>query len=129
MLTKYMTTEVLGTVVCGFPSPGEELREKPLDFNSLLLRHPSSTYCLRAAGDSMEPLIRRGDILVTDRSLRPRDGDVVVVEVDGLFTAKRLVLKDGVHLVPDNASYPPVEATQEIVSFGVVTAVVRELRR
>ncbi|NLY06859.1 MAG: DNA polymerase V [Spirochaetales bacterium] len=125
-----MITEILGSVTCGFPSPGLEHREEPLDFNQLLFRHPSSTYCLRASGDSMEPLIYPGDILITDRSLRPRDGDVIIAEVDGMFTAKRIMIKDSsISLVPENPSYMPVPIVGELISFGVVTGIVRQFRR
>ncbi|MDD2231934.1 MAG: S24 family peptidase [Sphaerochaetaceae bacterium] len=124
-----MDTQIIGSIVCGFPSPGIENREDPLDFNDLLVRHPSSTYCLRASGDSMEPLIMPGDVLVTDRSLRPRDGDIIVAEVDGLFTAKRVCIHgECPSLVAENPSYSRIPVTGELVSFGVVTAIVRQLR-
>lgn len=125
-----MKSEVLGYVLCGFPSPGVENKDEELDFNEFLLKHPSCTYCLRARGTSMEPLIQEGDVLVTDRSLRPKNGDVIIAEVDGCFTAKRLVFRqDVVRLVAENPDYEDIKVFGELISFGVVTAIVRQLRR
>lgn len=121
--------QIAGSIICGFPSPGWERRDEPLDFNELLVRHPSSTYCLRAAGESMQPLIYAGDILIADRSLLPRDGDIIIAEIDGMFTAKRLCTRHGVRLLAENPLFSPISITSELISFGVVTAIVRQCRR
>ena len=53
-----------------------------------------------------------GDIAVIDRSLDPRDGDIVVAFIDGEFTIKRLDLThrpDGyIELHPANPSYKTI---------------------
>lgn len=56
-------------VQCGFPSPAADYVEKRIDLNELLVSHPSSTYFVKAAGDSMiEAGISDGDLLVVDSS-------------------------------------------------------------
>lgn len=40
-------------VQCGFPSPAQDYVEKRIDLNELLVQHPSATYFVKAAGDSM----------------------------------------------------------------------------
>lgn len=120
---------ISGSVVCGFPSPGEENREDQLDFNSYLVRHACSTFCLRAYGSSMAPFICENDILVVDRSLSARSGDVVVAQCNGDFTVKYLrKTESGFLLVPENPSFDPIPVEASTRLFGVVTSVVRKLR-
>ncbi|HHT81081.1 MAG: translesion error-prone DNA polymerase V autoproteolytic subunit [Sphaerochaeta sp.] len=122
----------LETVSCGFPSPAQDSREDSLDFNALLFKHKANTYCLRCSGDSMKMKgIFSGDILVVDRSLRAKHGDVIVAEVGGSFTVKTLLIKGGkVILHAENPDFSDIHMAQEeeLVLFGVVTAVVRSLR-
>ncbi len=40
-------------VQCGFPSPAQDYVEQRIDLNELLINHPSATYFVKAAGDSM----------------------------------------------------------------------------
>lgn len=80
-----------GSVAAGFPSPAEQYLEPPLDLNEFLVKHPAATYFVRVQGDSMTGRgIFDGDLLVVDRSRDPRDGDIVIVAVDGEFTVKTL---------------------------------------
>ena len=63
----------------GFPSPAEDYNHDTLDFNRDLIRNPEATFYGKVEGDSMiEAGINDGDIAVIDRSLEPRDGDIVV---------------------------------------------------
>ncbi len=56
----------------------------------------SGTYALEISGDSMEPLYRKGDVLVLSRDASVRKGDRVVVRtVKGEVMAKELVKKTG----------------------------------
>jgi len=122
----------LETVSCGFPSPAQDSREESLDFNALLFKHKANTYCLRCKGDSMKQKgIFSGDILVVDRSLRAKSGDVIVAEVSGAFTVKTLLIEGGkVVLHAENPDYADIHMAEEeeLILFGVVTAVVRCLR-
>ena len=71
-------------VRAGFPSPADDFVEDEIDLQRLLISNRPATFLVRVAGDSM--LLARlhdGDLAVVDRSLTPRNGDVVVVDVDG----------------------------------------------
>ncbi|MDT4762036.1 translesion error-prone DNA polymerase V autoproteolytic subunit [Sphaerochaeta sp. PS] len=122
----------LETVRCGFPSPAADSREESLDFNTLLFKHKANTYCLRCSGDSMKLKgIFSGDILVVDRSIRAKSGDVIVAETGGAFTVKTLLLKEGKAILhPENPDFADIVIAEEeeLVLFGVVTAVVRVIR-
>lgn len=122
-------SEICGCVICGFPSPGEENREGTLDFNEYIIKHPSTTFCLRAYGQSMYPEVKEGDIVVVDRSLAVKDGDLIVAEYAGDFTLKYYKkTKTGVFLVPENPKFKAIEINNETRLFGVVTAIVRKTR-
>ncbi|MEG0870493.1 MAG: translesion error-prone DNA polymerase V autoproteolytic subunit [Hafnia sp.] len=115
-------------VPCGFPSPAQDYVEKRIDLNELLVKHPSATYFVKSAGDSMTGAgIGNGDLLVVDSARKPAHGDIVIAAVDGEFTVKRLQLHPTVMLMPENSVYPPImigsEDTLDI--FGVVTFIVK----
>ena len=77
----------------GFPSPAEDYNHDTLDFNRDLIRNPEATFYGKVEGDSMiEAGINDGDIAVIDRSLEPRDGDIVVSYINEEFTIKYLDL-------------------------------------
>jgi len=70
-----------------------------------------------------------GDILIVDRSITPKDKQIVVAMLDGEFTVKRLRRKKGqVFLVAENNAFAPMEITddQELVIWGVVTFVIHQ---
>jgi DNA polymerase V len=118
-------------VRAGFPSPADDHAEPGLDLNQLV-DNPASTFCAWAEGDSMRDLgILDGDLMVIDRSLTPRHDDVVVADMNGAFTVKRLVRKaQGDFLMPANPDYPPIpiRPTDEIRIWGVVVRVIHDLR-
>lgn len=127
---------VLNPINCGFPVPVEDPREEPLNFNELLIKRKSSTYCIRAGGDSMSGAgILKGDILVVDRSVIPKHEAIVVASLEGSFTVKRLLCPQGLHappviLHPEHSDYCDIQVHErtDFFLFGVVTAVVRTLR-
>lgn len=127
---------ITGSVAAGFPSPAEQYLEPPLDLNDLLVKRPAATYFVRVQGDSMEGRgISDGDLLVVDRSLDPRDGDIVIAAVDEEFTVKTLrngmrelggVKRRAVWLEAANPKYPDIilKGMSELMYFGKVTAVI-----
>lgn len=112
-------------VSAGFPSPAADYADKRLDINEYLVRNPVSTFFFSVEGDSMQGAeIFDGDILVVDKSIRPRHGQIVVAFVDGERLVKRLYQRGGrVALLAENPSYPPLEIRDgmELLIWGVVT--------
>ena len=78
--------------------------------------------------------IDEGDIVVIDRSLEPRQGDIVVAFINGEFSMKYLDLsrKDSGHITlrPANPDYPPLDITpdDDFTIWGVVAKVIKNLR-
>lgn len=124
---------VEGRIPAGFPSPADDFEVERLDLASILSPHPLTTFLWRVSGTSMvEAGIGDGDILVVDRSLRAEHGDVVVAQVDNDFTVKQLHKRGGrIKLVPANPTFPEIVPRdgQTFLLVGVVTSVVRQLRR
>lgn len=120
------------SVSAGFPSPAQDFVECSLDLNELCIQHPSATFFVRAQGDSMvDAGIHSGDVLVVDRSLTAKHGDIVIASIHGELTVKELCLKPESILRPHNKAYPviPISEHSEFEIFGVVTGVVRRLDR
>jgi DNA polymerase V len=116
----------------GFPSPATDYMTQAIDLNKELVRHPAATFYGRVVGDSMiDAGVEEGDILVIDKSLEARDGDMAVCFVDGEFTLKHLKFHDGgLTLVPANESYPSIEVGDgsDFIMWGVVTYVIKRVR-
>ncbi|MBJ7556538.1 translesion error-prone DNA polymerase V autoproteolytic subunit [Marinomonas spartinae] len=120
------------SVSAGFPSPAQDFIEKTLDLNELCIPRPMATFFVRAQGDSMiEAGIHSGDVLVVDRSLTARHGDIVIACLYGEMTVKTLELNPNVLLRPKNKAYKAIHITEEseLEIFGVVTGVVRKYER
>ncbi len=118
------------TVMTGFPSPAESYQLDRLNLNDFLIKHPSATYLAYAAGNSMEAIgIYSSDLLVVDRSLEPRHGDIVVAAVDGEFTAKYLDLKlNQLVAFSINNEYPPIPIDETVTIEGVISNSIRRFR-
>lgn len=116
----------------GFPSPAADYMTQAIDLNRELVKHPAATFYGRVVGDSMiDAGVEDGDILVIDKALDARDGDMAVCFVDGEFTLKHLRMKDGkLSLVPANDRYPVIEIGEgsDFKMWGVVTYVIKKIR-
>lgn len=100
----------------GFSAAVNRCARGPLDLNSLLVRNPPSTFFARMSGDSMEGAgICDGDLLVIDRSLSPKDGDIVVAFVDGEFVARRFRRAAGGAVSASVAFSRPTDDTSEMI--------------
>ena len=78
-------------VQAGFPSPAEDHMVQRVDLMAQLIRHPQATYLLKIRGDSMRGVgIFDGDVMMVmvDKAITPRSGQVVVAVIDGEFVCK-----------------------------------------
>lgn len=118
------------TVRAGFPSPADDYIECSLDLNAHLIKHPASTFIVKALGDSMENAgIQSGDMLIVDRSLEATHGKIVIAAINGELTVKRLSRQHGqIKLIAANPAYDPIDITEEhdVVIWGVVTHVIHQ---
>lgn len=114
----------------GFPAPADDLIERALDINDLVVKNPASTFFVRVAGDSMEGAgIFTNDVLVVDRSVTPKDGSIVVAAVYGELVVKRLRKQENTHVLhSENETYKPITVSDNDDCFiwGVVVGSVRQ---
>ncbi|MCH5225502.1 MAG: translesion error-prone DNA polymerase V autoproteolytic subunit [Muribaculaceae bacterium] len=122
-------------IFAGFPSPAQDYMDRSLDFNREIIRHPAATFYAKVVGQSMEGAgIDTGDIVVVDRALEPRDGDIVVACLNGDFTLKYIDLSHKergiICLRPDNEEFEPIVMHEgdELVVWGVVSSVIKRFR-
>ncbi|AKQ47718.1 hypothetical protein TH63_13595 [Rufibacter radiotolerans] len=103
-------------ISAGFPSPADDYLEDRIELGEYLVQNPTSTFMMKVKGNSMRDAnIHEGDLLVIDKSLKPRDGLPVVCFLDGEFTVKTFrKIKDKVFLEPANPAYPRIEITEEM---------------
>ena len=117
-------------VQAGFPSPAEDFTDTKLDLNQFLIKHPSSTFFVRVAGDSMiEAGIFENDLVIVDRSLTPTSGQIILAVVEGEFTIKKFVKqKNDIWLYPANSNYQPLKILEGTVFqvWGVVTYTIKK---
>ena len=122
--------KLLGNVQAGFPSPAEEELVDILSLDEFLVRRPEATFMLTVSGDSMiDAGIHPGDIVLVEKGCTPRNGDIIIAQVDGEWTMKYYV-KDGkgIRLEPANRKYKTVEPRQSLSIGGVVKTVIRKYR-
>lgn len=105
---------VQSPVSAGFPSPAQDEIAGRIDLNRDLVKHPLATFYVRVEGDSMEPRIHSGELLVVDRMVQTKDGDIVVARLGCEFTVKRLHMGEGgeIWLVSENPTYEPIRVTE-----------------
>ena len=96
------------SVSAGFPSPADDYTEENIDLNEHLISNPFSTFFLRVKGDSMiNAGIKDKDLIIVDKSLTARPGNIIIAMIDGEFTIKRLSIKnDELYLKAENHNYP-----------------------
>jgi len=119
-----------GFIRAGFPSPAEEELRDVMSLDEYLISNPRATYLLKVEGDSMiNAGICQGDIVLVQKNLEPRTGDIVVAQVDNEWTLKYFEKKGKKSLLlAANEKYPAIVPKQELVIAGVVVANVRKYR-
>lgn len=122
---------VSGRVHAGFPSPAEEELRDVISFDDYLAPHPETSFLLSVTGDSMSGAgIMEQDLVIVERGRQPRDGDIILAEVDGNWTMKYFRKKGRtVTLEAANPGYPPIVPQTELRVAGVVTALIRKYHR
>ena len=123
---------VLGTVAAGIPiSAVEDI----LDYEEIPLawQNQGEFFALKIKGDSMEPRMERGDVVIVKQQSDASSGDTVIVLVNGDdATCKKLQKTDnGIMLVSTNPKYPPMFYSDEDIRTKpvVILGKVVELRQ
>jgi DNA polymerase V len=119
---------IINAGLTGFESPAAEYAELALSLDELLIGDKkSSSFLGLASGHSMQGVgIFSGDVLIADRSLTPKNMDVVIAVLNGELTAKIWNSKRR-ELVSANPQHLPVKINEED-SFLIEAVVTRSIR-
>ena len=117
-------------ISAGFPSPAEDFTELSISLDKHLIQNPAATFMVYANGNSMlHAGIHHGDILIIDRSLNARDGDIIIAVLYGEFTVKELSIINGTFfLIPKNSRYSPIEISDDM-GFEIWGVVIYSIRK
>ena len=111
-------------ISAGFPSPADDYTEENIDLNDHLISNPFSTFFLRVKGDSMiNAGIQDKDLIIVDKSLTAKPGNIIIAMIDGEFTIKRLSIRNNeLYLKAENNTYPDFKFKNhiDIQIWGVV---------
>ena len=128
--TQINTPVFLDKISAGFPSPATDYMENKLDLNEYLIKHPAATFIVKTSGSSMiNADIYSGDLLIVDRSITPKNNNIVIASIFGDLTVKKIKKKDKLFfLVSANDDYPSIEVKEEMECFiwGVVTYIIHD---
>ena len=102
---------LIGKVTAGVPILAVEQIEDYIPY-PISAAQSESVFALRVSGLSMRDAgILDGDIIVADKDLATRNGDIVVGMIEDEATVKRLLIKDGeIILMPENPDFEPIRA-------------------
>lgn len=105
---------VLGSVIAGIPI---EAIEEIIDYEEISeqLAKTGEFFALRIKGDSMEPRMYDGDVVIVRKQEEVDSGDVAIILVNGdEATVKRVKIDDnGIMMIPFNPKYTPWFYTAE----------------
>lgn len=119
----------LGLVEAGIPTMTEtDLSQDTMSIDDYLIEHKESTYILEVKGESMiDAGIQEGDLVIVDRKKLPKEGDIVIAEVDQGWTMKYLRYKNGnAYLEPANKNFKNIYPTEAMRIAAVVKGVIRK---
>lgn len=101
-----------------------------IELNKEFFEHLETTFLLRVVGDSMiDEGVEDGDMLIVDRSAKPKEESLSVCICKGEYVLKRIVQTDnGLQLVPDNSKNQPITAAaaDDLQVWGVVRFVMKK---
>ncbi len=122
---------VLGCVPAGIPI---EAIEDIIDYEEITqeMATTGEFFALKIKGDSMEPRICDGDVVIVRRQPDVDSGQIAIVMVNGCNATCKRVMKyeNGISLIPNNPAYEPRFYTNAEIQSLPITIIgkVEELR-
>ena len=116
----------------GFPSPATDYIEEDVDLNIHLIKNVPATFIIRVQGKSMMDVgIYDGDLLIVDKSLKPKNFSTVIANVHDELVVKNFVkekdeqfLASGSKKIEDKII---INSESDIFVWGVVTYVIHSV--
>ncbi|HEA21853.1 hypothetical protein LCGC14_1290500 [marine sediment metagenome] len=96
----------------GFSSPATHYNEPRIDLNSALVVNASSTFFIRVSDDAFQDFeILENDVLIIDKSLVPKNNQIVMAIEDDTFQVVRIDERN----------------TSQIILWGVITHIIKSV--
>ena len=116
----------------GFPSPATDYIEEDVDLNIHLIKNVPATFIIRVQGKSMTNVgIYDGDLLVVDKSLKPKNFSTVVANVHDELVVKNFIKeKDEQFLTSGSKRIENkiiINSESDVSVWGVVTYVIHSV--
>ena len=116
----------------GFPSPATDYIEEDIDLNAHLIKNVPATFVIRVQGKSMTNVgIYDGDLLVVDKSIKPKNFSTVIANVHDELVVKNFVkerdeqfLTSGSKKIKDKII---INSESDVFVWGVVTYVIHSV--
>ncbi len=113
----------------GFPSPATDYIEEDIDLNIHLIKNTPATFVIRVQGKSMSNVgIYDGDLLIVDKSLKPKNFSTVIANVHDELVVKNFIKEKNLQFLssdPKNLNDKVIIGeNSEVFIWGVVTYVI-----
>ena len=123
------TPVFLDKVSAGFPSPATDYIEEDIDLNVHLIKNVPATFIIRVQGKSMVDIgINDGDLLLVDKSLKPKNFSTVIANVHDELVVKSFIQeKDKKFLTSGSKNYEDrilIDEEADVFIWGIVTYVI-----
>jgi len=105
-----------------FQSPAQNYTETRLNLGDLVHLSPYSTYLMRSDSNFPDSGIVKGSVLAIDRALIPAHGQLIVAELDGELTLRRLLLNPlpALQALDADETVTLLDVSQALPIWGVV---------
>lgn len=113
-------------IACGLFGITDDFIEDRQSLDQLFIKNKNTTFFFECDGDSMEPTIRAGQILIVDRSITDFHNRVCVVRYEDKLMCKRVLIRqDSIILRSDNQKYKDIYIFNQESSllWGVVIGI------
>ena len=116
----------------GFPSPATDYIEEDVDLNVHLIKNVPATFIIRVQGKSMMDVgIYDGDLLVVDKSLKPKNFSTVIANVHDELVVKSFVKEKDEQFLTSGSKRTEdkiiINSESDVFVWGVVTYVVHSV--
>lgn len=129
---KIIKVPILGTIAAGVPIEAIENIE---DYEDVIVPNSAnekSYFCIRVKGQSMEPRIKDGDLIICKKQNDVDSGEIAAVLVNGNEATVKNIKKtsNGIWLIPNNPMYESkFYSNADIISYPItILGKVIELR-
>ncbi len=113
----------------GFPSPATDYVKEDIDLNIHLIKNVPATFVIRVQGKSMSNVgIYEGDLLIIDKSLRPKNLSIVIANVNDELVVKNFIKEKNLQFLSSGSKNLDdkiiINLNSDIFIWGVVTYVI-----